>query len=94
MSIRDLKKEIEYLIAAFVDDCTLFLSANPDRQTGKVPALIDEAVTLFNDLRDKAGKPEGIKKTFYNGLRKELTDKLDALYDELSKAVKEEVKGE
>ena len=34
------------------------------------------------------GKPEGNKKAYYDGIRKELLEKTDALYDQLSEAVK------
>ena len=52
-------------------------------------SLLDEAIDLYNDLRDKANaKPEGGKKAYYNGLRKELLEKTDALYDKLSQLVK------
>ena len=94
MNLRDIKKDIEYLVGAFVDDCTLFLSINPNKQTEEVSALIDEAITLYNDLKDKVSKPEGAKRAFYDGLRKELLEKLDALYEKLSEVVKAGVKGE
>ena len=41
-----------------------------------------------NDLRDRLGKPEGNKRAYYDGIRKELLEKTDALYDKLSEAVK------
>ena len=75
MNLRDIKKDIEYVIGAF---------ANADG----IANLIDGAVDLFNDLRDKLAHPEGNKKAFYNGVRKELLEKTDALYDKLSEAVK------
>ena len=70
MNLREIKKDIEYVIGAFVDDCALFLSVHP------------------NDLRDRLGKPEGNKRAYYDGIRKELLEKTDALYDKLSEAVK------
>lgn len=33
MNLRDIKKDIEYVIGAFVDDCTLFLNVNPGKDT-------------------------------------------------------------
>ena len=78
MNLRDIKKDIEYVIGAFVDDCALFLSVHPGKN----------ADDLFNELRDKLGKPEGNKRAYYDGVRKELLEKTDALYDQLSEAVK------
>ncbi len=88
MNLRDIKKDIEYVIGAFVDDCALFLSTHPGKNADGIANLIDGAVDLFNDLRDKLAHPEGNKKAFYNGVRKELLEKTDALYDKLSEAVK------
>ena len=85
MNLREIKKDIEYVIGAFVDDCALFLSVHP---ADEVANLIDGAVDLFNDLRDRLGKPEGNKRAYYDGIRKELLEKTDALYDKLSEAVK------
>ena len=88
MNLRDIKKDIEYVIGAFVDDCALFLSVHPGKNADGIADLIDGAVDLFNDLRDKLAHPEGNKKAFYNGVRKELLEKTDALYDRLSEEVK------
>ena len=33
INLRDIKKDIEYVIGAFVDDCTLFLNVNPGKDT-------------------------------------------------------------
>ena len=74
MNLRDIKKDIEYVIGAFVDDCALFLSVHPGKNADEVANLIDGAVDL--------------KKAYYDGVRKELLEKTDALYDQLSEAVK------
>lgn len=88
MNLRDIKKDLEYVIGAFIDDCSLFLSSHPDAQADTVTDLIDEAVELFNSLRDKVLSPEGSKRGYYNGIRKELLEKTDALYDRLSETIR------
>ena len=88
MNLRDIKKDIEYVIGAFVDDCALFLTVHPGKKADEIADLIDGAVDLFNDLRDQVNKPEGNKRAFYDGVRKQLLEKADALYDRLSEAVK------
>ena len=90
MNLRDIKKDIEYILSAFVEDCSIFVTVNPKASEDKVAALIDEAVALYNDLRNKVGakKIEGSKKLYYMDLRKELLEKTDALYEKLSAAVK------
>lgn len=90
MNLRDIKKDIEYVIGAFVDDCTLFLNVNPGKNADEIANLIDKAVDLFNDLREKVAKSAGAEKpkVCFTSIRKELFEKTDALYDELSAAVK------
>ncbi len=88
MNLRDIKKDIEYVIGAFVDDCALFLTVHPGKNADGIADLIDGAVDLYNELRDQVNSPEGNKRAFYDGVRKQLLEKTDALYDKLSEAVK------
>ena len=89
MNLRDIKKDIQYVIGAFVDDCTLFLNLNPGKNADTIADLIDKAVDLYNELRDKvvAAPKEGTR-AYFRGVSQELLEKTDALYDELSAAVK------
>ena len=93
MNLRDIKKDIEYVLSAFVEDCSVVACVNPKVTDGSVSELMEEAIDLYNELRDKVGaKVEGSKKTYYNDLRKEVLTRTDALYEKLSAAVKEAVK--
>jgi len=89
MNLRDIKKDIQYVIGAFVDDCTLFLNVNPGKNADEIADLIDKAVDLYNALRDKivAAPKEGAR-AYFRGVSQELFEKTDGLYDELSAAVK------
>ncbi len=91
MNLRDIKKDIEYVVGAFVDDCALFLTVHPGKNADAITDLVDEAVDLYNDLRDKVGAAKGGGKAVYNAIRKELLEKTDGLYDRLSEAVKQAV---
>lgn len=89
MNLRDIKKDIEYVLSAFIEDCTVVAAVNPKAADEKVADLMDEAVELYNELRDKAcAKVDGNKKAYFNLLRKEILEKTDALYTKLSEAVK------
>ena len=90
MNLRDIKKDIQYVVGAFIDDCTLFLNMNPGKNADEITGLIDKAVDLYNDLRDKGVKGAEAEKAkaYYLAVRKELLEKTDALYDELSACVK------
>ena len=88
MNLRDFKKDVEYVVGEFVDDCTLFLAINPHKATDEVAAVIEAAVDLYNDMKDKANECiEGRKAAYYAGLRKEMCEKVDALYERLSEIV-------
>lgn len=90
MNLRGFKKDVEYLIGDFVDDCILFVSLNPSKANDALTEVLSEAVDLYNDMKDKANaKVEGNLRTYYNGLRKEMCDKLDALYERLSAIITE-----
>ena len=62
MNLRDIKKDIEYIIGEFIDDCSLFVTLNPGKDSDEVAKIIEEAVDLYNDLRDKVNaKVDGNK---------------------------------
>ena len=87
MNLRVFKKDIEYFVAEFIDDCALFVALNPPKDADEIVALIDEAVDLYNDLKCRSNHPEGNKKEFYKGLTKEMFEKLDELCEKLSAVV-------
>lgn len=88
MNLRDIKKDIDYILSAFIEDCSVVAAVNSKVSEEKATALCEEAVDLYNELRDKVGKVEGPAKEYYNNLRKELLEKSDALYEKLSEAIK------
>lgn len=91
MTLRDFKKDVEYFVGEFVDDCSLFITLNPHKSTEKMAEVVSEAVDLYNDLKDKANakvEPK-IRKAWFAGLRKEMFEKTDALYEKLSAIVAE-----
>jgi len=89
MNLRDIKKDIEYVLSVFIEDCVVCASTKPQHQE-KISALVDEAVDLFNEFRDKAAaKVEGSKKTYFNNLSKEVLEKSNDLWSRLSKIVAE-----
>ena len=55
MNLRDIKKDIEYVIGAFVDDCALFLSVHP----GKNADLLEKTDALYDQLSEAVKKGLG-----------------------------------
>ena len=94
MNLRDIKKDIAYILEAFIEDCTTVATVNAkvDEQAAE---LFEEAVNLYNELMDKvSAKIEGSKKAYYIALRKELLEKTDELYAKLSEIVKKATNAE
>ena len=94
MNLRDIKKDIEYVLGAFIDDCSVFATINPNADDEQLSSLLDEAVEAYNELKDKvnAKKIEGSKRSYYASLREEVLAKTDGLYDKLSAVVKNSLK--
>lgn len=92
MNLRDIKKDIEYVLGAFLEDCSVVATSNSKVSDGAVSELMEEAVSLYNELRDKVNTKAENKKAYYVELRKEIVSRTDALYEKLSAAVKEAVK--
>ena len=84
MNLRVFKKDIEYFVGEFIDDCALFVALNPHKDSDEIAQIIDEAVDLYNDLKQRANHPEG---AYYNGLTKEMFEKIDGLCEKLSAVV-------
>ena len=92
MNLRDIKKDIDYVFSAFIEDCTVVATVNPKASTEELEGLYEEAVAAYNLLRDKVNtKAEGGKKAYFTALNKEICVTVDALYDKLSAAVKKTV---
>ncbi len=87
MNLRVFKKDIEYFVGEFIDDCALFVALNPHKDSDEIDQIVDEAVELYNDLKTRANHPEGAKKAYYTALTKEMFEKLDELCEKLSAAV-------
>ncbi len=89
MNLRDIKKDIEYVLGAFIDDCSVFATINPNASDAELDSLLDEAVSVYNEMKDKANaKVEGSKKVYFAALRNEILEKTDGLYEKLSNIIK------
>ena len=86
MNLRDIKKDVEFLVAEVVDDCFIYLELNGEEKMEKVGEIIGDALDLQDDLIDKINhRPAEIKADkYYNGVNKELIEGVDALYERLS----------
>ena len=90
MNLRDIKKDIEFLIGDFVEDCLLFAMLHPEIDLGQVESLINEASDRADNLIDKVNHPsKDVKpRAYYNRIGAELLSGLDGLCDKLSALAK------
>lgn len=88
-SLRNLKKDIDYLVFEVLSDCFIFSSIHPDNKTDELSAIISDAVSFRNDLIARVNNPDGkdnpkILKSYYKTVEKDLITDVDKLFDRLS----------
>ena len=92
-SLRRVKKDIDYLVSEVVYDCYLALYFHSERRDAIV-AVMEEAVDARNEFYEMANHPaekhnKSLVKKLYAFLRNELMERIDGLFDKLSKVVNE-----
>ena len=79
MNLRDIKKDIEYVIGAFVDDSTLFLNVNHGKDT-----QLDRALQYITELGySKEFGARNIARTVEDEIADKLVD--EVLFGKLEK---------
>jgi len=92
-SIRELKKDIDYLIFEVISDCFVYAGLHPENKTDEVSGIITSAVNLRTDLISRVNNPEGksepkVIKAHYKAIKNDLVSGVDKLFDELSSVSK------
>jgi hypothetical protein len=88
-SIRQLKKDIDYLVFEVISDCFTFGALHPDDKEEEVTSIISDAVALRNDLIHRVNNPESgsdlkVTKVHYKNVVKDLYVGVDDLCGRLS----------
>ncbi len=88
-SVRELKKDIDYLVFEVISDCLLYSDINPGNNGDEVNSIISDAVGFRNDLIARVNNPDGkdnakIVKAYYKTVEKDLLTGVDKLFDRLS----------
>jgi hypothetical protein len=89
-SIRELKKDIDYLIFEVISDCFIFSNIHPDNKSDELSLLISDAVEFRNNLIARVNNPDGkdnpkIVKAYYKTVEKDLLTGVDKLFERLSR---------
>jgi hypothetical protein len=88
-SIRELKKDIDYLVFEVISDCFVYSNVHPDNKTDELTALISDAVEFRNDLIARVNNPDDkdnpkIVKAYYKAVQKDLLSGVNKLFERLS----------
>ncbi|MFY0629542.1 MAG: hypothetical protein JXR05_04115 [Flavobacteriaceae bacterium] len=81
-SIKNLKKDINYVLGDVIDECLTKLTAD----TKKTEALVDEVITTFDELIAKVNaKDVENKKAHFKAIETELETRAGKLLDKVNK---------
>lgn len=88
-SIRELKKDIDFLIFEVISDCFVYAGLHPGKKTDEVSGIVNSAVSLRNDLIMRVNSPEGkgeskAVRAHFKKINKDLMEGVDKLFDQLS----------
>jgi len=84
-SKRDLKKDINYVLGDIIEAVYIWELTNPDKDTKKSEAIIDEAIVAFDDLIIKVNlKDIENKKNHFGEVKQELEDRGRKLIDKIN----------
>jgi len=85
-SIKNLKKEINYIFGEVIDEANYKQLLNPEVDNDKVEAIIDETVTAYEDYYEKihAGRKAKDKKSFFKELNNEIEKSVNALIEKIN----------
>jgi len=85
-NVRDLKKDINYVLGDIIEAVYIWEYANKDKDTKKSEAIIDEAIEVFDDLIAKVNnKSIDNKKAHFKAIHEELEKKGRALIEKINK---------
>lgn len=85
-NVRNLKKDINYVLGDIIEAVYIWEYANTDKDTKKSEAIIDEAISTFDQLIEKvnAKKVEN-QKAHFKSIVQELETQGKALIEKINK---------
>ncbi len=86
---RDIKKDINSVLANVLEECYSEMLFHPEKNDDKINAIIDEAVDLADDLIAKVNKSKKLKsgkemKTNFHSISEELENKAIGFIEKLN----------
>lgn len=72
-SVKNLKKDINYILGDIIEECYMWELSNPDKDTKNSQAIIEEAIGSFDSLLEKVNsKNVENKKAHYKSVQSDL----------------------
>lgn len=85
-NVRNLKKDINYVLGDIIEAVYVWEYANTDKDTKKSEAIIDEAIAVFDELIAKVNaKDVENAKAHFKAINAELETKGRALIEKINK---------
>ena len=85
-SIKNLKKDINYVLGDIIEECYSWELLNPKADTKGTEAIIDEAIVSFDALIEKVNiKNVENKKVHFKNITLELEEAANSLLDKVNK---------
>ncbi len=91
-SIRNLKKDIDFLTNEVISDAYLAMGFHGEKVEEQVITLLEEVVDFHNHLYEKiqmapTGKKNPERKKYFQGIRQEINTKFPEFFEKLSKII-------
>ncbi|MAP80632.1 MAG: hypothetical protein CL526_06040 [Aequorivita sp.] len=85
-NVRDLKKDINYVLGDIIEAVYIWELTNPDKDNKEAESIIDEAIATFDDLIEKVNqKNVENKKQHFKSIQAELESRGRDLIDKINK---------
>jgi hypothetical protein len=88
-SVRQLKKDIDNQLFEIIADCFLYIGLHPERKSEDISSIIDDAVSLRNELIARTNNPDGkdnpkVVRQFFQLIKSDLNKGVESLCSRLS----------
>ena len=85
-SVKNLKKDINNILGDVIEECYMWEILNPNEDTKKSEAIIDDAVNVFDGLIEKMGaKDVENKRAHYKAIQRDLQSSATKLLEKVNK---------
>ncbi len=84
-NVRDLKKDINYVLGDIIEAVYIWELTNADKDNKRAEAIIDEAIVTFDDLITKVNQKDvENKKKHFKAINSELEERGRKLIDKIN----------